>query len=312
MRRNCGALKAAGSDDGLAWWHAAAVGISVGKGYTRIMQSISRRTSFRAALAGAGLVALLAGCAQTQTGDPAQSYDSLMKVGDETAASGDLTSAAAFYRHAHEVQPNDPAALVKLGSVLNHLHAFTDAEGAFQAALKLKQGDAAALRGLGNTEVYLDRPAQAVQDFNGALKADPGSPDILNDLGVALDMQGRHQEAQASYRQGLKQRPGDLSLASNLGLSLAVTGNYQDALHYLGPLAADSRSSPETRGNLALVYGLNGDDQQAAKVASVDLDPKAVQANLAYYQSLRQWVETQRTGQAPQPAPTAPVTAAPM
>lgn len=281
------------------------------------MHSTPRRAGFLATFTGAALAVLLAGCAPTaQTGDPGQSYDSLMRVGDETAASGDLSSAAAFYRHAHALQPGNPAPLVALGGVLNHLHAFTDAEGAFQAALKLKPADPGALRGLGNTEVYLDRPAQAVQAFDAALKASPGSPDILNDLGVALDMQGRHQEAQTSYRQGLKLRPGDLSLASNLGLSLAVTGDYQGALRYLGPLAADRSSSPQTRGNLALVYGLNGDDQQAAKVAALDLDPKAVQSNLAYYQALRQWVEARRAGQAPQiqpqPAPTAPVTATPV
>ena len=84
--------------------------------------------------------------------------------------------------------------------------------------------------------------------------------------------------------------PDDLGLASNLGLSLALSGDYPAALHYLRPLAGNSQSTARMREDLALVYGLSGDDKAAAEIAGIDLDPHSVQSNLAYYKALRRWV----------------------
>ena len=46
-------------------------------------------------------------------------------------------------------------------------------------------------------------------------------------------------------------------------------------------------SSPRERQTLALIYGLQGNRQAAEQMARLDLNPQAVQRNLAYYDSLR-------------------------
>jgi hypothetical protein len=46
--------------------------------------------------------------------------------------------------------------------------------------------------------------------------------------------------------------------------------------------------SAQERQTLALIYGLNGNTAEAARLGRIDLDDAAVEHNLAYYQSLRE------------------------
>jgi Flp pilus assembly protein TadD len=70
-------------------------------------------------------------------------------------------------------------------------------------------------------------------------------------------------------------------------LSLALTGDYDQAITRLQPVAAGPRGTPRERQTLALIYGLKGDRVAATKLASMDLEPAAVQHNLAAYDTLR-------------------------
>ena len=45
--------------------------------------------------------------------------------------------------------------------------------------------------------------------------------------------------------------------------------------------------SQQERQTLALVYGLNGNSTEAARLNRIDLDDAAVEHNLAYYATLR-------------------------
>jgi Flp pilus assembly protein TadD len=106
-------------------------------------------------------------------------------------------------------------------------------------------------------------------------------------LGVTRDLAGEHGEAQGYYRQGLVREPGDPALTVNLALSLALSGNYSNAIAVLQPLAMSPASSAQERQTLALIYGLNGNTAEAARLGRIDLDDATVEHNLAYYQSLR-------------------------
>jgi Flp pilus assembly protein TadD len=56
----------------------------------------------------------------------------------------------------------------------------------------------------------------------------------------------------------------------------------------LQPLAISPAASAQERQTLALIYGLNGNTAEAARLGRVDLDDASVEHNLAYYQSLRE------------------------
>jgi Flp pilus assembly protein TadD len=82
--------------------------------------------------------------------------------------------------------------------------------------------------------------------------------------------------------------PGDPALTVNLALSLALSGNYANAIAVLQPLAMSAAGSAPERQTLALIYGLNGNTAEAARLGRIDLDDASVEHNLAYFQSLRE------------------------
>lgn len=210
----------------------------------------------------------------------------LARLGDHTSASGDVPTAIALYRRAHEAAPDDPGILLKLGSALARVGAAEEAAGAYRAAVRLSPTDREALRGLGNAEIALGRPAEALAWLEAAL-ALGDSAEARNSLGVALDLQGRHTEAQQHYLQGLALKPYDVDLASNYALSLALVGRDDEAVARQRDVAASPSATPRHRLNLALALGLAGRMDEAAAVAGGDLDPATLTALIRQYSRLR-------------------------
>jgi Flp pilus assembly protein TadD len=211
---------------------------------------------------------------------------SMMRIADKTAAQGDFTSAANFYREAHELSKSDPGPLLGLGNALARLGALDDADQAYAKALALGAKGAAPRREYGNVLLALDRPSQAVAQFEEALKS-AQDPRIYNGLGVAHDMMGEHGRAQDFYRKGLAFDRENLGLRNNLGLSLSASGEHAAAIEVLKSVAEQPGATPRHRQNLALAYGLAGETERAAQVARRDLDEASVKRNLAHYAMLR-------------------------
>ena len=123
--------------------------------------------------------------------------------------------------------------------------------------------------------------------LNKGLTLRPGDPKFLVLLGVVEDAAGQHQQAQYHYREGLQRSPSDPSLIVDLALSLALSGNYTNAIATLQPIAMESSGTAQERQTLALIYGLQGNLGEAARLGRIDLDEAAVEHNLGYYQTLR-------------------------
>ncbi len=259
---------------------------------------------------------------------PGQSTEVLMRVADDAMAGGDLGTAAGLYRRAAEVSPQDPRPLAKLGAVLLQLHAYTEASSSYHAALKISPNpiEAECHRGLAVVLLALNQPESALVELDAAVAKAPEDARPYNALGVAHDLLGHHDLAQQDYRNGLRLTPDNASLRNNYALSLALSHDYGAAVAALSELADRSDAAPRHRLNLALIYGLAGDDKKAAAVARTTLDEAAVANNLAYYAMLRGMDDQARAnaimgGQvrgpavadaAPPPVPAAEVTAAPM
>jgi Flp pilus assembly protein TadD/cell division protein FtsN len=234
---------------------------------------------------------LLAACqsAPPDEHDPNQSSAMLMRLADDTRAGGDLTAAVDLYRRAAKLSPNDPKPLLELGDTLGELHDYNDAAAVFHNALKIKpnplEGDLH--RGLALALMSMNQPESALSELDAALAKTPNDPRLYNVRGVAHDLIGRHHLAQQDYQKGLKLAPTNEGLHNNYGLSLALSGDYGAAATELSQLADEPGASPRHRLNLALVYGLAGDDRKAAAIARTALDERAVESNLAYYALLR-------------------------
>jgi Flp pilus assembly protein TadD len=93
----------------------------------------------------------------------------------------------------------------------------------------------------------------------------PDRPDwrILSVQGAVLDEMGRHEEAQRYYGTALHIAPNEPSVLSNLGLSYALAKDLVRAETALRRAAAQPRSDPLVRQNLALIMTLQGRSSEA-------------------------------------------------
>jgi Flp pilus assembly protein TadD/cell division protein FtsN len=257
----------------------------------RIAELVRRRGVAPYGACVAVVVALaLTGCQGSPPPDvraPDQSVAQLMRVADDTRAGGDPGTAVTLYRRVHEMQPSNAEALAKLGSTLMQVNANTEAVKAYRLAVAAAPKDPETHRGLALALLSLNQPEPALVELKTALNLKPDDPRIYSTLGVAHDLVGRHDLAQQDYQNGLRIAPQHAGLRNNYALSLALSGDYGSAATTLADIANDPAAPPRYVLNLALIYGLAGDDKRAAMIARTALDDAAVRNNLAYYAMLR-------------------------
>jgi Flp pilus assembly protein TadD len=214
-------------------------------------------------------------------------YPALMRIAAAARAGGDLSNAVALYRRAAQLAPSDPAPFVALGDTLLHMGRKNEAILAYNSALARNPRALGARSGLARAYLLTGRPELAFAPLSSAYGEHPKDPQLFLLLGLANDETGHYSVAESWYRGGLAIVPGAPNLTIDLALSLALKGDYHAAIAALKPLATRPDSSPAERQTLSLIYGLAGNDVEAARLGRRDLDDAAVKHNLAYFASLR-------------------------
>ena len=107
-------------------------------------------------------------------------------------------------------------------------------------------------------------------------------------LGSALAQQGKYAEARQQYQAALAMKPGEISIYNNIGMSYMLEGKLDLAEKTLRQALAlpGGTEEPQVRQNLALALGLQGRFDAAREMASRDLPPATVEANMAYLQRM--------------------------
>ncbi len=122
-------------------------------------------------------------------------------------------------------------------------------------------------------------------------------------LGSTYDQQGLYDKAQGEYGKALALQPNELSVLNNMGMSFALQGNLNQAETTLrqASLLPKAGTQPRIRQNLALVVGLQSRFEEARKIASEDLPPEQVEANMGYLQKMlsqpNTWQQLAKGGQ---------------
>lgn len=259
-----------------------------------------QKTSLMTTLLAVGLT--LTACTTTQ--DPATGgapvdkataqthaqVQQFLRLGDRTKTNGDLKNAIAFYQRAYSLTPDDKVTIYSLADALEADNQTRAVELLYADALSRKTNDADLLRRHANALIKLDKLPQAIIQLQKVITQNPNDQQAHNSLGVAYDLQGRHSLAQSHYRQNKT-----LSGTNNLALSLALEGKFEDAILLLFPFESDLSVPERYRLNLALIYGLKGDETSAKRVAGYILDREAVEHNLKIYRELRQLSDNKRT-----------------
>jgi Flp pilus assembly protein TadD len=148
--------------------------------------------------------------------------------------------------------------------------------------------DSALQSKIGKQVLAAGRAGEAIVILDRATKAPGVDWKAFSALGSAYDQEGNHEQARASYKSALALQPGELTVENNMAMSFALEGKLTEAEKILRAAVAQPGidQQPRVRQNLALVIGLQGRFDEARKIASEDLPPDQVEANLAYLQQM--------------------------
>jgi Flp pilus assembly protein TadD len=160
-------------------------------------------------------------------------------------------------------------------SVLKLLAASHPQDGALQAKI-------------GKQLLAAGRAGEAIDMLERATDTPGADWRTLSALGSAYDQRGSHPQARKKYEAALALQPGELSVENNMAMSFALEGKLSEAEKILRAAVAQPgvEKQPRVRQNLALVVGLQGHFDEARIIASEDLPPDQVDANLAYLQQM--------------------------
>lgn len=153
----------------------------------------------------------------------------------------------------------------------------------------------------GKQLVRSGQSARAATVLQTVVKSGKADWKTYSALGSALDQNGQYVQARQYYQSALQSKPNEISVMNNIGMSHLLEGNLQQAEAELKKANAlpGSQQQPQVRQNLALAVGLQGRFDEARDIASRDLPPEQVEANLAF---LKKMMSQNNTWQQLQPA----------
>lgn len=187
-------------------------------------------------------------------GSAPRDLSALIEAGDLSFTLGDATAAAAFYKRAEAIDPNNG---------------------------RVKAGIARIL-------VNGERPGEALRYFDQAQRHGAPMATYADDRGLAYDLIGEQERAQQDYRLALAQGGRDAAeideIRRRYALSLAISGRQEEALSEIDTLLRRSdRGAWRAR---AFILAMGGDVTGANKIAT-SMMPRGMAGGLsAFFQRL--------------------------
>ncbi|WP_417456485.1 SPOR domain-containing protein [Kordiimonas sp.] len=204
----------------------------------------------------------------------------LLAIADELAAKGDHEAAIPLYRHV-ATTTRAPGAVTALAASLSALGNHAEAEEILEGLAARQELDSTGWYQLGKTRIALGKFDAALGALDQAGPLLPGDSKLASARGITLAALGRTKEALGAFR-----NTTDPAGLSNMALVFAMTDQPEAAVNILEPLAKNGSAGVQGRQNLALAYLLAGRDEDAFKMARLDLDPASVNETFTFYRSL--------------------------
>lgn len=233
-----------------------------------------------------------------------------LRIAQSALEGGDTQLAVTLFDKVLKASPQSTPARLGLADAIYQTGDLARAGVLYAGVAAQAPGDPQAQLGLARVALRERRLDEATEHYRALLAAHPGNAVASEGLGTALDLQGRHAEAQAIYRAALQQHPEAQGLRANLGLSLILARQAREGANVLLDIAGLPDAPPQARQNLALAYGLLGNDEAAKRILLADLPVQSAEDNLQFYQNVRARLVTAsgdnmvRVAPVPIPVPT--------
>ena len=196
-----------------------------------------------------------------------------------------------FYRQLHDQDKANVAYTLGVADNLRRTDANADALRGYQEVLAKEPQNIDALEGSGLAQLATGDTKAAKSTFEQVLAIDKNRWRTLNAVGILFAMNGMADDSLAYFNQALAVAPDEPAVLNNVGLTLALNHDYPRAIetleHASSALASDKLQAERSDLNLALVYGLAGDMDNAERVASKHLNESALNNNLGFYAELQ-------------------------
>lgn len=222
---------------------------------------------------------LLSGCAGAQSWlDAAASSEQpdadLMRVAADIESQGQVAAALPIYERA-AAGSSDTATQMRLANAYARAGKTDQAIQAYRAVLTASPNNPDALLGLGSALVRAGDADGAVVEL---AKVAPmvNTMTAYNRLGVAQTLAGQFAQAQQSFDAASALAPDDLDVRTNLALAAALDGQEARAIHATRGVVGSPGAEARHRRNLMIVYGLLGRADEGRATA-----PKGLSANEA-------------------------------
>lgn len=233
---------------------------------------------------------LLAGCATQSWQDAIASTDNpehegLMRVASDIEAQGQVAAALPIYERA-AANSKDVKAQLRLADAYSRAGKTDQAVQAYRAALATAPDNPDALLGLGSALVKAGDPDGAVVVL---AKVAPmvNTMTAYNRLGVAQTLAGEFAQAQLSFDAASALAPDDLDVRTNLALAAALNGEEDKAIHATRAVVGSPGAEARHRRNLMIVFGLLGRANEGRAAAPKGLSASEVNRLLARATQIR-------------------------
>jgi Flp pilus assembly protein TadD len=233
---------------------------------------------------------LLAGCASQSWLDATAStekpdQDGLMRVASDIEAQGQPAAALPIYERAAAAS-NDATTQSRLGDAYTRAGKTDQAIKAYRAALAVAPDNPDAMLGLGSALVKAGDPDGAVVVLE---KVAPTvkTMSAYNRLGVAQTLAGQFAQAHQSFEAASALAPDDLDVRTNLALAAALEGDETQAIDASRAVVTSPGAEARHRRNLMIVFGLLGRPDEGRAAAPKELSAAEVKKLLARATAIR-------------------------
>jgi Flp pilus assembly protein TadD len=225
--------------------------------------------------------------------DAASTSMSDLRIAEAALNAGNLDVARMLFSRVLKRDPDSVTALTGLGNTFYAAGDDTRAAVYFERANKMDAQAVSPHIGMGRVAIRQRRFDDAIAIYHTLLSRASSDPLAWAGFGVALDLKGDHAGAQAVFRNALASYPGDPMLSLDLGLSLVLSGHVREGANVLLDVTRFPGAPPQARQNLALAYGLLGNEAAAAEILAKDLPKASITDNLRFYELRRNaaWCE---------------------
>jgi len=251
------------------------------------MQKKTRTGSSGVVIVTMACALALASCAKdpTKTG----SIGGLNKPVEEMSVQ-ELNYAAAQLGKHYDRNPNSKPIGVKYASVLRSTGRNEQALAVMQQVVIKHPEDNYVLSEYGKALAATGNFKKALKVIQRAQRPDRPDWRLFSAQGAILDQLDQSKAARIQYRKALDIVPNEPSVLSNMGMSYVLTGDLRGAETFLRRAIQHPRADSRVRQNLALVVGLQGNFEEAEKIARGELDQAAAEENIKF---LRQMLSQQ-------------------